>query len=71
MFNCGMLAIELSAADIEALFASRPDEIMVDLDQSQLIAKGKTEKVFSFVLNSFDRDLVQAGGWLAYADQKY
>ena len=71
MFNCGMLAIELPAADIEALFASRPAEIMVDLDQSQLIAKGETEKVFPFVLNSFDRDLVQAGGWLAYADQKY
>ena len=71
MFNCGMLAIELPAADIEALFASRPAEILVDLDQGQLIAKGTIEKVFPFVLNSFDRDLVQAGGWLAYADHNY
>ncbi len=71
MFNCGMLAIELSAADIEALFAARPAEIMVDLAKGQVMAKGKVEKVFPFVLNTFDRDLVQAGGWLAYADKKY
>lgn len=71
MFNCGMLAIELPAADIESLFASRPAEIMVDLDRGQVIAKGEKETVFPFSLNSFDRDLVLAGGWLAYADQKY
>ena len=71
MFNCGMLAIELPAADIEALFASHPAEITIDLDKGQVIAKGTQEQVFPFTLNSFDRDLVVAGGWLAYADQKY
>lgn len=71
MFNCGMLAIELPAADIETLFASRPAEIMIDLDKSQVIAKGVSDMVYPFTLNSFDRDLVIAGGWLAYADQKY
>ncbi len=71
MFNCGMLAIELPAADIEALFASRPAEIMVDLVKGQVIASGATKKIYPFTLNSFDRDLVTAGGWLVYADQKY
>lgn len=71
MFNCGMLAIELPAADIEALFAARPAEIMIDLDKGQVIVNGAHEQVFPFTLNSFDRDLVEAGGWLAYADQKY
>jgi 3-isopropylmalate/(R)-2-methylmalate dehydratase small subunit len=27
--------------------------------------------VCSFEINAFDRDLVSAGGWLAFADQKY
>jgi len=71
MFNCGMLAIELPKVDIEALFASRPAEIDIDLDRSRVVARGEQERVFPFVLNSFDRDLVLAGGWLAYADRKY
>jgi hypothetical protein len=25
----------------------------------------------TFSMNDFDRELVMAGGWLAYADQKY
>jgi 3-isopropylmalate/(R)-2-methylmalate dehydratase small subunit len=71
MFNCGMLAIELPAADIAELFAARPAEIVIDLEKSQVVVKGESGKVYPFVLNAFDRDLVMAGGWLAYADQKY
>jgi len=71
MFNCGMLAIELPAADIEALFTARPAEIGIDLERSQVVLQGESERVFPFVLNTFDRDLVLAGGWLAYADKKY
>ena len=71
MFNCGMLAIELPAADIESLFAARPAEIMIDLEKGQVIACGASQAVYPFTLNTFDRDLVLAGGWLAYADKKY
>ncbi len=71
MFNCGMLAIELPATDIQALFASRPPKITIDLLKGQVIASGETDTVYPFTLNSFDRDLVAAGGWLAYADHKY
>ena len=72
MFNCGMLAVELAAADIDALFAmGRRVELSVDIEQSQIRAKGDREAVFSFTLNPFDRELILAGGWLAYADRNY
>ena len=72
MFNCGMLAIELSPQDIDKLFEMGPAlEISVDVEKETIRAKGSTEATFSFQLNSFDKELVEAGGWLAYADKKY
>ncbi len=74
MFNCGMLAIELSGEDIESLFAMGPDvTIKVDMEQSLITAENShgKKKDIPFELNPFDRELVNAGGWLAYADKKY
>jgi len=74
MFNCGMLAIELPRSDIDALFSLGTDTVIsIDLEQNKIVAEnGKGEKkVITFELNSFDRALVMAGGWLAYADSKY
>ena len=74
MFNCGMLAIELPRKEIDTLFALGTDAVVrVDLQQNQIIAEnGQGEKKnIPFELNPFDRELVQAGGWLAYADKKY
>ena len=73
MFNCGMLAIELSSADLDAIFALGADvEIAVDLEKETLQATSAESSLdFAFTLNSFDKDLVRAGGWLAYADKKY
>lgn len=74
MFNCGILAVELSAADLDQLFGLSPEvTIEVDLENEQLTATGGDGKVVecSFSLNPFDRELVGSGGWLAYADQKY
>ena len=72
MFNCGMLAIELPKKDIDSLFALGDKvTIAVDIDQETVIAKGAAEVCCKFTLNSFDKALVQAGGWLAYADKKY
>jgi len=74
MFNCGMLAIELPREDIDAIFSLGNNTVVrVDLEQNQIVAengKGK-KRVVQFKLNSFDQELVLAGGWLAYADQKY
>jgi 3-isopropylmalate/(R)-2-methylmalate dehydratase small subunit len=72
MFNCGMLAIELPKKDIDALFdLGGKVTISVDLDQETVIARGDAELRCKFTLNPFDKALVQAGGWLAYADKKY
>ncbi len=74
MFNCGMLAIELPAADIESIFGLGPDvTVRVDLKQNLISAEntqGSTLAI-SFAMNEFDRELVMAGGWLAYADSNY
>jgi 3-isopropylmalate/(R)-2-methylmalate dehydratase small subunit len=74
MFNCGMLAIELPREDIDAIFSLGNNTVVrVDLEQNQIVAEngqGK-KRVVQFKLNSFDQELVLAGGWLAYADQKY
>jgi len=74
MFNCGMLAIELPREDIDTLFTLGTDAVVrVDLEQNKIIAESSQgQKInIAFELNSFDRELVQAGGWLAYADKKY
>ena len=74
MFNCGMLALQLPKDDIDTLFLLGEDTaISVDLEQNKIIAENEQgkKKVFPFDLNSFDRELVLAGGWLAYADSKY
>ena len=76
MFNCGILAIELPAADIEQLFRMRGElTIEVDLDKTEMTARSSDPSqapiTCSFQMNPFDRDLVAAGGWLAYADKKF
>ncbi len=70
-FNCGMLAIELPKEDIEAIFAIEAKDIKIDLQGQKITALGNGEHHTSFELNPFDQELVTAGGWLAYADQKY
>jgi len=76
MFNCGILAIELPSADIEQLF-QMPGQltIEVDLDKTVMTARSSApaQKPITcfFQMNPFDRDLVAAGGWLAYADKKF
>lgn len=76
MFNCGILAVELGSSQIAELFAMRGNiMVAVDLVQDRLTASSddptQADVVCSFTLNSFDKELVSAGGWLTYADQKY
>jgi len=77
MFNCGMLAIELPAAEIQRLFdleeaAAGKVEIEVHLLEQQLVARGNgREERLSFELSPFDKALVEAGGWVEYADARY
>jgi 3-isopropylmalate/(R)-2-methylmalate dehydratase small subunit len=76
MFNGGLLAIELPAADIDKLFAmAKEKEVVctVDVGRKTIMAKaasGKSTSI-SFTLSEFDEALVAAGGWVGYADAKY
>ena len=76
MFNCGILAIELDQKQLDSIFEMQGNvTISVDLEQGQLNASsdqsGQRDVICSFDLNSFDKKLVAAGGWLTYADRNY
>jgi 3-isopropylmalate/(R)-2-methylmalate dehydratase small subunit len=75
MFNCGMMAVELPGTVIEHLFKNCPTEgttVTTDLEKNifQFEFGARTEDI-SFSLSEFDRTLVDAGGWLEFADAKY
>ena len=71
MFNCGMIAIELKKDQIDQIVALG-DDLDVAIEGTNLkVNGGGNELSFAFELNQFDHDLVLAGGWLAYANQKY
>lgn len=75
MFNCGMLAVELPLADIDDLFSDfSGDTTTVQTDlQKNIFAfrSNRHQKELFFSMKEFDRALVEAGGWLEYADNKY
>lgn len=76
MFNCGMLAIELSADAIESIFALKGIEGLVceiDLKKGLLhfSKDGKVHQSEAFALSEFDGALVEAGGWVEFADSRY
>ncbi len=75
MFNCGLLAIALEENVIAGLFdkfGGRKTEVLTDLEKTQLqFSADGFQETFSFTLADFDRALVEAGGWLAYADANY
>lgn len=74
-FNGGMLAIELPKAEIDRLFslgAQGEVEIAVDLGPQTLTAKcGGRSESFRFEISPFDKALVEAGGWVEFADARY
>lgn len=75
MYNCGLMAIELSKEVIDSLFskyAGKETEVEVNVADAKLTFKADgVEEVIDFKLEGFDRALVEAGGWIEYADAKY
>jgi 3-isopropylmalate/(R)-2-methylmalate dehydratase small subunit len=76
MFNCGILAVELDTKQLDTLFDMQGNiTIAVDLDKGLLRASSDAPEQKGigccFSLNSFDKELVAAGGWLSYADRNY
>lgn len=75
MFNCGLLAVNLDAEIIARLFdrfGKVSTEVVTDLDNNLLhFGSDDHSETVEFSITNFDRNLVKAGGWLAYADQNY
>jgi len=75
MFNCGMLAIELSQDRINILFDEfeKADTwISVDIESSVIMVQSKDQtKKIIFKISEFDKTLIQTGGWVEYADEHY
>jgi len=75
MYNCGMLAAELPKETIDEIFKTfkgKETEALIDIKTSSLELKsGTVVKKYSFDLTGFDKSLIEAGGWVDYADKKY
>jgi 3-isopropylmalate/(R)-2-methylmalate dehydratase small subunit len=75
MFNCGMLAVELPSSVIDHLFqsyANRQTLLKTHLKkQAFIIEAGGGKEEIQFTLSDFDRALIEAGGWVEYADRHY
>jgi len=75
MYNCGMMAVELPKDIIDRIFKMAENNdvfINTDFENSQFIVKinGEEERI-AFDISGFDKDLVNAGGWVNYADERY
>jgi 3-isopropylmalate/(R)-2-methylmalate dehydratase small subunit len=76
MFNCGMLAIELPKEQVDRLFALEQGagkvDIAINLAEQKVVASSNgREEICSFEISPFDKALVEAGGWVEYADARY
>ena len=75
MFNCGMMAVELTKQTVDDLFqhcSLKSTKVATDIERRvfHIKAEGFSEEI-PFSLTDFDLALVTAGGWLEYADLKY
>jgi 3-isopropylmalate/(R)-2-methylmalate dehydratase small subunit len=75
MYNCGMMAIELPPEVIDELvnrFGGKTVRCDVDLTELKfLFTEGRESMTMQFQLGGFDRALIEAGGWVEFADARY
>ena len=75
MFNCGMIAVELPPETIHLIFqqfSGKETEVQTDFNNNKMTFRsGSQVEIIPFSVTDFDRKLVQAGGWVDYADQHY
>ena len=73
--NCGLPPTELPKATIDKLFATykgKDTTLSVDVENAKLtFTSGGTSETVGFTLGGFDKALVQAEGWVGYADRHY
>ncbi|WP_028579231.1 3-isopropylmalate dehydratase small subunit [Desulfogranum japonicum] len=75
MYNCGLMAVQLPSDTIEQLFArfaGKDTTVTTDFEKRKLVfSAGDQVEELEFELGGFDKALVEAGGWIGYADEKY
>jgi 3-isopropylmalate/(R)-2-methylmalate dehydratase small subunit len=75
MYNCGMLAIELPAETVDGLFKKySARETTIDINPSRGKIRVQSDagaEDIDFKLSGFDSALIEAGGWVEYADSHY
>ncbi|GHV83709.1 3-isopropylmalate dehydratase small subunit [Spirochaetia bacterium] len=75
MYNCGMIAAVLPEETIDGLFkifAGKDTTVNVDTEKLTLVfTSGGVEKSVPFKLQGFEKDLVNSGGWVEYAEAHY
>ncbi|MCD4678639.1 MAG: 3-isopropylmalate dehydratase small subunit [Desulfobacula sp.] len=75
MFNCGLLAIELSQDRINTIFnefGKSDTQISVNVEALEIVIQSEAQtKKIQFQISEFDRALIQTGGWVEYADKHY
>ncbi|SLM33067.1 LeuD1 [Desulfamplus magnetovallimortis] len=75
MFNCGMMAVEMSPETIDSIFDTfSHSETSLETDMEKMTFTIKSEKdsqTIPFSISDFDISLVKAGGWVDFADQNY
>ncbi len=75
MFNCGMLAIELSEDMLDTIFdefSNLDTQVSVDVEALKIVIQSKDQtKEIEFKISEFDKALIKTGGWLEYADKHY
>lgn len=75
MFNCGMMAVSLDKTTIEKLFktfSGTETELSTDFKSGKFTFKNNSVELnIPFEISSFDRSLVESGGWVEFADANY
>ncbi|MCD6396334.1 MAG: 3-isopropylmalate dehydratase small subunit [Spirochaetaceae bacterium] len=75
MFNCGMMAVELSKEKIDEIFTTfegKETSIKTDFTNGKLYIKSfEANMDINFSVSEFNKSLVKAGGWINFADKNY
>ena len=75
MFNCGMMAVELSKEKIDEIFTTfegKETSINTDFKNNKLnISSTEANIGMEFTISEFDKSLVEAGGWINFVDKNY
>jgi 3-isopropylmalate/(R)-2-methylmalate dehydratase small subunit len=75
MFNCGMMAVELQKEIIDHILTTcKGEQARIDTDFQKMVftlTSGSHTEEIPFSISDFERALVEAGGWVEFADSHY